>query len=104
MITDRTAPCWSAPRHGQARSAVAVVDVEIDAPSLTSAPVVDTAAPFRDREKPRRRSKRARSERCSTQRRAVLDEGVVSVQEQLRSAARLVICPLSNSIALSPAS
>ena len=36
------------------------------------------------------------------QRRAVLDEGVVSVEVNCALAARLVICPLANSIALSP--
>ena len=81
----RCAAVGQRPRHRQARSAVAGVGVEIDVPSLASAPVVDTAAPLWRSKMPGADRSEPRQGAVRPQRRAVLDEGVVSVQVQMRA-------------------
>ena len=73
------------PRHRQARSAVAAVDVETDVSVIDEragrrhrgAVFESRASPAADRSEPRQSAVRP-------QRRAVLDEGVVSVEGQIR--------------------
>ena len=82
---ERASPLVSVPRHGQARSAVAADEVETDGSVIDERAgrrhrglvVEPENSPGADRSEPGQSAVRP-------QRRAVLDEGVVSVQVQLR--------------------
>ena len=97
--------CWSARRRsrGSIRRGRSPAAVETDKFRYwSSAPVVDTEAPSRDARVPAM-SKRAPSARCSSPS-AVLSSMKASFPERLNyeAAAIVLICPLANSIALSP--